>query len=44
LAHLDEDWTIEHWGEDAEAKARRDKRFEEMRAASQTLSALMVSE
>lgn len=33
LAHLDEDWTDEHWGVDAEAVHRRAKRFEEMTAA-----------
>jgi Chaperone required for the assembly of the mitochondrial F1-ATPase len=33
LAHLDEDWTEEHWGVDAEAAHRRAKRFEEMSAA-----------
>ncbi|MEO1989074.1 MAG: ATP12 family protein [Martelella sp.] len=33
LANLEEDWTIEHWGEDAEAAARRAKRFEDMKAA-----------
>lgn len=33
-AHVDEDFQIEHWGEDAEAIARREKRFEDMRAAS----------
>ncbi len=34
LAHLDEDWNIEQWGEDEEARARRDARFEDMRAAA----------
>ncbi|MGF1620454.1 MAG: ATP12 family chaperone protein [Rhodomicrobiaceae bacterium] len=34
-AHVDEDFQIEHWGEDAEAMARREQRFEEMRAASE---------
>lgn len=33
LAHLDEDWTDEHWGEDAEAQARRKARFIDMQAA-----------
>ena len=33
LANLEEDWTIEHWGEDAEAAHRRAKRFEDMKAA-----------
>jgi chaperone required for assembly of F1-ATPase len=40
LAHLDEDWTIEHWGTDAEAEHRRAKRFEEMQAAAVTFLAL----
>ncbi|WP_185985159.1 ATP12 family chaperone protein [Aureimonas mangrovi] len=34
LAHLDEDWNIEQWGEDAEASARRAARFADMRAAA----------
>ncbi len=33
LAHLDEDWTIEHWGSDEEAEQRRAQRFEEFKAA-----------
>ena len=33
LAHLDEDWTNEHWGVDAEAEARRAKRYQELQAA-----------
>lgn len=33
-AHLDEDFQIARWGEDAEAKARRDARYKEMAAAS----------
>lgn len=40
VAHLEEDWTIEHWGSDPEAEARREKRFAEMRAAYETLVAL----
>lgn len=40
LAHLDEDWTDEHWGTDAEAQARREKRFEEMVAATALFAAL----
>ncbi|MBO3760563.1 ATP12 family protein [Ciceribacter sp. L1K22] len=39
LAHLDEDWTDEHWGIDAEAAHRRAKRFEEMAAAYGVFSA-----
>lgn len=33
LAHLDEDWTNEHWGTDLEAQARRDKRLIELQSA-----------
>ena len=40
LAHLDEDWTDEHWGTDAEAQARREKRFEEMVAATALFASL----
>ncbi|MGU3493418.1 ATP12 family chaperone protein [Xanthobacteraceae bacterium A53D] len=36
-AHVDEDWTIERWGEDAEAAARRVAREVEMRAAVRLL-------
>jgi chaperone required for assembly of F1-ATPase len=36
-AHVDEDWQISQWGEDAEAKARRDARWTEMQAASRML-------
>lgn len=39
-AHVDEDFNIAQWGEDAEAAARRAKRWEEMKAAADTLSAL----
>lgn len=38
-AHIDEDWTAEQWGTDAEAAARRAARFADMRAAA-TLAAL----
>jgi chaperone required for assembly of F1-ATPase len=34
-AHVDEDWQIAEWGEDAEASARREKRWGEMRAAAE---------
>lgn len=34
-AHVDEDFQIAHWGEDAEAKARRAARLADMRAASE---------
>lgn len=40
LAHVDEDWTIEHWGEDAEASERRAIREREMIAAVQMLEAV----
>ncbi|PYE86813.1 ATP12 family chaperone protein [Phyllobacterium leguminum] len=43
LAHLDEDWTVEHWGEDAEAQARRAAREEEMMAAAAMLAATSSS-
>lgn len=33
-AHVDEDWQIEHWGEDAEARARRSARKTEFDAAA----------
>jgi chaperone required for assembly of F1-ATPase len=39
-AHVDEDWEIAQWGEDAEAKARRDRRWAEMQAASRLLALL----
>jgi len=32
-AHVDEDWNIRQWGEDAEAQARREKRYRDYRAA-----------
>jgi len=40
LAHLDEDWTIEHWGSDEEAEQRRAKRFEDFKAATDVFFAL----
>ncbi len=40
LAHLEEDWTVEQWGEDEEATARRAKRFAETSAAADALAAL----
>jgi chaperone required for assembly of F1-ATPase len=36
-AHVDEDWQISKWGEDAEAKVRRERRWAEMRSASRML-------
>ncbi|RUM25500.1 ATPase [Rhizobium vallis] len=40
LAHLDEDWTIEHWGRDEEAEERRAARFAEFKAATEVFFAL----
>jgi chaperone required for assembly of F1-ATPase len=39
-AHVDEDWQIGRWGEDAEAAARRRRRWSEMEAASRLLALL----
>jgi chaperone required for assembly of F1-ATPase len=39
-AHVDEDWQISQWGEDAEARARRQRRWVEMEAASRMLAML----
>ncbi|MCI5073909.1 ATP12 family protein [Oricola sp.] len=39
-AHVDEDWNIAQWGEDAEARARRDKRWAEMDAADRLIKSL----
>lgn len=39
-AHVDEDWNIDQWGEDAEASARRAKRWREMSAAADLIAAL----
>jgi chaperone required for assembly of F1-ATPase len=39
-AHVDEDWQIGRWGWDAEAKARRERRWREMQAASRLLALL----
>ena len=39
-AHVDEDWQIRQWGRDAEAEARRERRWAEMQAASRMLSLL----
>jgi chaperone required for assembly of F1-ATPase len=36
-AHLDEDWQIEQWGEDPEAKARRDQMEREFLSAAEFL-------
>jgi chaperone required for assembly of F1-ATPase len=39
-AHVDEDWQVEHWGQDAEAVARRSQRHRDFRAAAALLQAL----
>jgi chaperone required for assembly of F1-ATPase len=39
-AHVDEDWNIDQWGEDAEAAARRARRRLELLAAAALISAL----
>ena len=39
-AHADEDWQIAQWGGDAEAEARRARRWSEMAAASRMLELL----
>ena len=36
-AHVDEDWQISQWGEDAEAQARRELRHREFQAAAEFL-------
>jgi chaperone required for assembly of F1-ATPase len=36
-AHVDEDWQISQWGEDAEAAARRRRRWQEMAAAARLI-------
>lgn len=38
LAHLDEDFQIERWGQDEEAAGRRERRWREMRAAARVLT------
>ncbi|EEZ32923.1 ATP12 ATPase [Brucella sp. NF 2653] len=40
IAHIDEDWTIEHWGSDAEAIERRKNREIEMMVAARLLEVL----
>lgn len=40
LAHIDEDWTVEHWGTDAEAEARRAARYAEYASAAALFQAL----
>ena len=43
-AHVDEDWQIRQWGEDAEATARRAKRWTEMQAAAHLFAAVAKSD
>ena len=38
-AHADEDWQVSRWGEDVEAKARRQARWREMMAAAKLVAA-----
>ena len=42
-AHVDEDWQIEHWGQDSEAVARRANRKRDMLAAVRLLEALKAA-
>jgi chaperone required for assembly of F1-ATPase len=39
-AHIDEDWQIEHWGQDSEAVARRNGRWRDFSAAASLIAAL----
>jgi len=39
-AHVDEDWQIGQWGEDAEAQARRERRWRDFAAAARMLKLL----
>lgn len=39
-AHVDEDWQIEHWGQDSEAVHRRNLRWRDMEAAARLIGAL----
>jgi len=41
-AHVDEDWQIEHWGQDAEALARRNARHRDFTSAVSVLQALQT--
>lgn len=43
-AHVDEDWNISKWGEDAEAGERRARRFADFRAAALVLAPLPCRE
>ena len=42
-AHVDEDWQIDHWGQDSEAVARRNARWRDMNAAARIIAALRPS-
>jgi chaperone required for assembly of F1-ATPase len=42
LAHVDEDWQIGKWGEDAEATERRERRWGEFEAACRMLKLLQT--
>lgn len=44
VAHVDEDWQIEQWGEDAEASARRAYRWQEFAAAARFLMLLQQTD
>jgi chaperone required for assembly of F1-ATPase len=39
-AHVDEDFQISQWGEDAEARTRRENRFRDFAAAAKMLETL----
>ena len=39
-AHVDEDWQISQWGEDAEAASRRERRWRDFAAAARMLTLL----
>jgi chaperone required for assembly of F1-ATPase len=43
-AHVDEDWQIEHWGQDSEAMARRSQRKRDFLGAVRLLEAVGNSE
>ena len=40
VAHVDEDWNVRQWGEDAEAANRRGQRFSEFEAAAKMITLL----
>jgi len=42
-AHVDEDWQIDHWGQDAEAVHRRNLRWRDMKAAAYMIEALKAA-